>query len=232
MDRDSFVLECSKIGVLVTDRELDLLDRYYSLLVEWNEKINLTAITDKKDVYLKHFYDSLCLVRVIDLNSVSSLCDIGTGAGFPGIVLKIFYPHLKLTLMDALNKRINFLKEVCSCLELSDVHFIHGRAEEYGRDNRELFDVVTPRAVASMPMLLEYSIPMVKKGKYFIALKGDEDISKVFNALKVLKCDILEECRFNLPIEESVRTIIKVVKNDETPLKYPRRFAEMKKKPL
>lgn len=232
MDRELFILEANKLNINLSDKMLNQLEKYYELLVEWNEKINLTAITDKNEVYLKHFYDSLTLCKVIDLNEIDSLCDIGTGAGFPGIVLKICFPHLKLTLVDALNKRINFLKLVCGELGLTNVECIHARAEEYAIKNREKFDVVTARAVAALPVLLEYSIPLVKNSKYFIALKGTEDINESKNALKILNCKILQEEKFLLPIEKSNRTIIKVQKLGNTSGKYPRRFSEIKKKPL
>lgn len=232
MDRQLFIDEVKKLNIDLTENMLEQLNRYYELLVEWNEKINLTAITEENEVYLKHFYDSLTLCKVIDLNAEESLCDIGTGAGFPGIVLKICFPHLKLTLVDALNKRINFLKLVCDDLGLSDVECVHARAEEYALKNRDLFDVVTARAVAPLNILLEYSIPLVKKSKYFIALKGNENIDESKNALKVLNCKVLMEERFLLPIEGSNRTIIKIEKLQNTSGKYPRRFAEIKKKPL
>jgi len=232
MDRETFILEVKKLNIELTDDMLDKLEKYYELLVEWNEKINLTAITDKSDVYLKHFYDSLTLCKVINLNEVDNLCDIGTGAGFPGIVLKICFPHLKITLIDALNKRINFLKIVCENLGLIDVEFIHTRAEEYAIKNRDIFDVVTARAVAPLNILLEYCIPLVKKGKYFIALKGNENISESNNALVTLNSKVLIEEKFLLPIEGSVRTIIKVEKLGNTAGKYPRKFSEIKKKPL
>ena len=232
MDRELFISEVKKLNIDLTEVMLKQLDKYYQLLVEWNEKINLTAITEEKDVYLKHFYDSLTLCKVIDLNDEDSLCDIGTGAGFPGIVLKICFPHLKLTLVDALNKRINFLQLVCNELNLDNVVCVHARAEEYALKNRDLFDVVTARAVAPLNILLEYSIPLVKKSKYFIALKGNEDINESSNALKVLNCKIVDENKFLLPLENSNRTIIKIKKTGNIPGKYPRRFAEIKKKPL
>ncbi len=232
MDREIFISEVKRLNIDLTEEMLQQLEKYYELLVEWNEKINLTAITDKNDVYLKHFYDSLTLCKIIDLNDVDSLCDIGTGAGFPGIVLKICFPHLKLTLVDALNKRINFLKLVCDDLGLSDVECIHARAEEYALKNRDLFDVVTARAVAPLNILLEYSIPLVKKNKYFIALKGNEEVSESKNALKVLNCKVVDENKFLLPLENSNRTIIKIQKLGNISGKYPRRFAEIKKKPL
>lgn len=200
--------------------------------MEWNEKINLTAITEREEVYLKHFYDSLTLVKVVNLKEIESFCDIGTGAGFPGIVIKIFYPHIKLTLVDALNKRINFLDIVVKTLKLENVTLVHARAEEYALKNREKFDIVTARAVAPLNILLEYSLPLVKVNKYFIAMKGNEDITQSKNALEILKGKIVKKCEFLLPIENSQRTIIEIEKTAITPEKYPRRYAEIKKRPL
>ena len=219
------------LGIEVTPIALERLDKYYELLIEWNEKINLTAITLKKQVYLKHFYDSLTLVKCLNLNSDISLCDLGTGAGFPGVVLKIFFPDLKLTLVDALNKRIKFLSDVVSKLGLKDVCLVHARAEEFALKNRDCFDVVTARAVASLPILLEYSLPMVKLHGYFIAMKGDKE-EDAFNALSILGGEIVQTEKFILPYEESKRMIIKVKKIKNSPTKYPRKFSEIKKKPL
>ena len=154
MNIDDFINRIKKLDVLVDENKLSLLEKYYKLLVEWNEKINLTAITDKNDVYLKHFYDSLTICKVIDLSVEDSFCDIGTRAGFPGIVIKIFFPHLKMTLIDSLNKRIKFLDFVCDELGLNDVTLVHGRAEEFARKNRDSFDIVTARAVSSFNVLL------------------------------------------------------------------------------
>ena len=232
MNIDEFKLEVSKLGINVTSLELDKLEKYYNLLIEWNEKINLTAITDIKDVYLKHFYDSLTLVKVIDLENVSSLCDLGTGAGFPGIILKIFFPNLKLTLVDSLNKRIKFLEVLVNELSLENVILIHGRAEEYGKKNRECFDVVTARALSSFPILLEYSASLLKKGGHLIAMRGLNDSKDGENAMKILNLKINNVIEFELPIEKSKRTLIDVVKLDKTSLKYPRRYAEIKKKSL
>ena len=232
MNIDEFKLEVSKLGINVTSLELDKLEKYYNLLIEWNEKINLTAITDIKDVYLKHFYDSLTLVKVIDLENVSSLCDLGTGAGFPGIILKIFFPNLKLTLVDSLNKRIKFLEVLVNELSLENVILIHGRAEEYGKKNRECFDVVTARALSSFPILLEYSASLLKKGGHLIAMRGLNDSKDGKNAMKILNLKINNVIEFELPIEKSKRTLIDVVKLDKTSLKYPRRYAEIKKKSL
>ena len=232
MNIDEFKIEVEKLGVDVSLEKLDLLEKYFILLTEWNKKINLTAITDKKDVYLKHFYDSLTICKVIDLNKENSFCDIGTGAGFPGIVIKIFFPHLKMTLIDSLNKRINFLGVVCEELNLKDVSLIHGRAEEFARENRDMFDVVTARAVSSFNVLLEYSIPIVKTNKYFIAMRGNDDSESGVNALKVLNSKVLKKECFNLPYENSARCVILVKKMGIVSLKYPRKFSEIKKNSL
>jgi len=232
MDLKQFMLEVNKLGIEIDEEKLQKLEKYYDLLISYNEKMNLTAITDKKEVYLKHFYDSLTLLKVIDLNNEESLCDVGTGAGFPGIVLKIFYPHINLTLVDSLNKRINFLNDVVSNLKLNNVICVHARAEEYAKVNREKFDIVTARAVASLNVLLEYCIPMVKKNKYFIAMKGHENINIYEKSLNILDSKIVNVNEFLLPIEDSQRTIIKIEKLNYTNKKYPRKFAEIKKKPL
>ena len=155
------------------------MEEYYNLLVEWNEKINLTRITLKDDVYLKHFYDSATIVKVIDLNKINNFCDFGTGAGFPGIVIKILFPSLNVTLVDSLNKRINFLNIVIEKLKLEKIVAIHSRIEDFARTHREKFDLVTARAVASLPVLLEYATGIIKKDKYFIAMKASIDENKV-----------------------------------------------------
>lgn len=232
MEINDFILYCGKLGIDLSDEQLDLLNRYYELLISWNEKINLTSITLKKDVYLKHFYDSLTICRVIDLTDVSTLCDVGTGAGFPGLVLKIVFPHLHVTLLDSLNKRVKFLNEVISSLSLSNIEVICVRAEEYALVNREVFDVVCARAVAKTQILLEYSIPMVKVNKYFIAYKGFSDVDLVSNALSKLDCSIDKLDEFELPFNSGKRCLIVFKKNFKTNNKYPRRFDKIKKNPL
>ncbi len=232
MNIDEFKLEVNKLGINVTSLEFDKLEKYYDLLVEWNEKINLTAITLKKDVYLKHFYDSLTINKIIDLSEIDTLCDLGTGAGFPGIVLKIFFPQLKLTLVDALNKRIKFLEIVVNELSLDNVALVHARAEEYGKENRECFDVVTARALSSFPILLEYGIPLLKINGHLIAMRGLNDSDEGINALNVLNSKINKIIEFKLPYENSQRTLIDVVKLDKTSMKYPRKFVEIKKNNL
>ena len=234
MNLEIFKKELEKLNINVNNTQLKQLDDYYNLLIEWNNKINLTAITDKDQVYLKHFYDSLTITKSIDLNEIDSLCDIGTGAGFPGMVIKILFPNINVTLVDSLNKRIEFLKIVKERLKLNKLEIYHDRAEEFAHNNIEKFDVVTARAVANLSTLLEYSIPMVKINKYFIALKSnvDEEIINSKNALEKLNSKIDEKIEFLLPIENSKRTILKIKKNGKTNNKYPRKYKEIKEKPL
>lgn len=232
MNLDEFVFEVEKLGINLDDEKLSLFKKYYQLLIEWNNKFNLTSITEKKDVYLKHFYDSLTVCKVIDFNKVNSLCDIGTGAGFPGVVLKIVFPNIKLTLVDSLNKRIKFLSVVVSELKLKNVNLFHTRAEEFARQMTEKYDVVIARAVSSFNILLEYSIPIVKKDKYFISMRGVDDSYTGENALNILNSKIVKKECFTLPFENSSRTIILVQKFGITNNKYPRRFSEIKKHPL
>ena len=233
MTISNFIEELKNIGIEIDDTKLNQLEKYYELLVEWNEKMNLTGITKKEDVYLKHFYDSLTLVKIINLKEVETLCDIGTGAGFPGLVLKIVFPQLKITLVDSLNKRINFLNEVIKELNLTGIETISSRIEEYGIRNREVYDVVVARAVASLPMLLEYAIPLVKVNGYFIAMKGtNEELELIKNVYGKLNISLEEEITFILPYENSNRALIKFRKMDVTNKKYPRKFVEIRNKPL
>ena len=234
MTENNFEQELNKLGIKVTIEQSNQFSRYYELLIEWNEKINLTSIIEKKDVYLKHFYDSATIVKVIDLKKEKSLCDIGTGAGFPGIVLKILFPNLKVTLIDALEKRIKFLDVVIKELDLKEIDTVHARSEEYGVTNRELYDVVTARAVASLPVLMEYCVPLVKTGKYFIPMKANisQEIILSENAIKQLNLKNIKKEEFFLPYENSNRTIILYLKEKETSKNYPRKNSDIKKKPL
>lgn len=233
MNKEIFIKELTKLNINLTDEQLNNLEKYYQILVTENAKYNLTAITEKEDVYLKHFYDSLTITKIIDLTT-QSLCDIGTGAGFPGLVLKIAYPNLKVTLVDATEKKCNFLKQVIKDLNLKDIEVVNERAEIYSKTVREQYNIVTSRAVAPLAHLLEYSIPLVKVDGYYIAMKSD--ISKEIIDIKTYekKLDIIEEQRviFNLPIENSLRTLIKYQKKAKTNSKYPRRYNEIKKKTL
>lgn len=234
MNQNKFIEELKKLSIEISEEQLNQLNKYYELLVSWNEKMNLTGIIEKDAVFLKHFYDSLTIVKVTNLNNVNSLCDVGTGAGFPGLVLKIIFPSLKVTLIDSLNKRINFLNKVIETLNLKDIETIHARAEEYGINNREKYDLVTARAVASLNILMEYTIPLVKEKGYFIAMKAnvETEIEQSKNALLKLDCHIEQIEKFNLPMENSNRTIIKIIKNSKTNKIFPRKYNEIKKKPL
>ena len=233
MTEKELIEELKKINISLNDIQLNQLNRYYEMLVEWNEKINLTAITKKEEVYLKHFYDSLTLNKIIDLNYEYTLCDMGSGAGFPGIVLKIAFPKLKITLVDSLNKRINFLNEVIKELNLNDIEAVHARVEEYSKENIEKYDLVTARAVAHLSILLEYGIPMLKIDGKFIAMKGNNsEIEESKNALNLLNSKIVEHEEFNLPIENSKRNIILIEKLQKTSGKYPRKYSEIKKQRL
>ena len=234
MNPSRFKEELRLLRIDLTTKQETQLNRYYELLVEWNERMNLTGITEKNQVYLKHFYDSATLKKVIDLNQVTTLCDVGTGAGFPGLVLKILFPKLKVTLVDSLQKRIHFLDQVIQELELVDIQTVHARAEEFAKEHVEEYDVVTARAVATLPILLEYCMPMVKKEGYFIPMKANakEELEQSIHALQVLHGNVEEVQEFSLPIEESHRTLVKIKKEKSCPLKYPRKYSEMKKRPL
>ncbi len=233
MEINEFILELKKINIEITKDQLNKLEQYYQLVIEKNMVMNLTGITEKKDFYLKHFYDSLTINKIIDLNNIETLCDIGSGAGFPGIVIKILFPKIKVTLIDSLNKRILFLNEVINKLDLKEIETICMRAEEYAKENEEKYDLVTARAVASLNILLECSIKLVKKNKYFIAMKGTNkeeiNIKKIENELKIIK---EKEINFFLPNENSERKLIEFKKIDKTPKKYPRTYSEIKSKPL
>lgn len=231
MNRETLKKELQKIGIQLTDNQEKQLEKYYELLIQTNNYTNLTRITEKEAVYLKHFYDSLTITKVIDLTQNLSLIDIGTGAGFPGLVLKIVYPNLKVTLLDSLNKRIDFLNKVIKELNLKDIKTVHSRIEDY---KEEQFDIVTSRAVAKTNMLLELSCKLPKVNGYFIFLKGniEEELKESENAQKLLNIKLIQKEEFLLPIENSKRTIIKLQKTEEINNKYPRNFTQIKQKPL
>lgn len=231
MKIEEFIIEVEKLGIDLTEEQLKKLEHFYELLISWNEKMNLTRITEKEEVYLKHFYDSLTLTKVVDLKDVETLCDVGSGAGFPGIVLKIVFPNLKITLIDSLQKRVNYLNAISKELELKDIVAIHTRCEDYAKINREKFDIVTARAVANLKVLSELCIPMVKVNGYFIAMKAnvEDEIKESKNILNELSSKIEEVNEFNLPKEESKRTLIKIKKIKETNKKYPRSIDKIRK---
>lgn len=231
MNKEQFKEELKKLNIELTKKQEQQLEKYYELLIEENKKTNLTRITQKDEVYLKHFYDSLTITKVIDLNQNLSLIDIGTGAGFPGLVLKIVFPNLKITLLDSLNKRIDFLNKVIKELNLKNIKTVNSRIEDY---QKETFDIVTSRAVAKTNILLELSCKLPKTNGYFIFLKAniEEELKESQNAIKELNLTIEKKEIFNLPIENSQRTILKIKKISPIPTKYPRNFAKIKKKPL
>ena len=233
MNQSRFIKEVESLGLIITQEKLDKLEKYYELLIEYNKVMNLTGITKKEEVYFKHFYDSLTISKIVNLDKENNLCDLGSGAGFPGIVLKIFYPNLNIVLIDSLNKRINFLNIVIKKLNLKGIVAIHTRIEDYAKENIEKFDVVTARAVAPLNILLELGINLVKLNKFFIAMKGNINNEPNFNnAVEKLSCKIISTLEFNLPVEESNRTLIKILKEKSTNKIFPRKFREIKKKPL
>ena len=210
MNKEEFLKELERINIIPTNDQLEQLEKFYRLLIEWNEKINLTRITEKEDVYLKHYYDSLTITKVIDLNQIETLCDVGTGAGFPGIVLKIMYPNLKVTLIDSLQKRVNYLNEIIKELKLENIEVIHTRGEDY----KESFDLVTSRAVANIEKLVNYTMHLVSKNGIFVAMKGniEEELTEEVKKKLSQKYQIIKTEEFVLPKENSKRCLV-VMKN-------------------
>ncbi len=212
MNKNEFIKSLRELNIEITAEKLDLLDKYYKELVEYNSHTNLTAITKEEDVYLKHFYDSLTITKAIDLKTIDNLLDIGSGAGFPGLVLKIFYPHLKITLLDSNNKKTTFLSYITEKLNLENVTVIHDRVENYAKDNLNKFDIVTSRAVANLRVITELSLPLVKVNGYFIAMKGNvaEELKDAEKTILSLSSKIEKIIYFNLYQETGQRNIIKM----------------------
>lgn len=233
MNREEFIRETEKLGLSLDDNVLSKLEDYYHILTQENNKYNLTRITSMEDVYLKHFYDSLTIVKVVDIES-QSICDLGSGAGFPGLVLAICFPNAKITLIESNNKKCHFLNTVKDYLLLNNVMVINDRAEEYAKVNREIFDIVTARAVAPLKHLLEYGIPLVKVGGHFIAMKSsvEEEVKNITNYYRKLDIKIMNKMAFNLPNENSLRTLLQYQKLNITDSKYPRRYSEIKKRDI
>ncbi|NGM81938.1 16S rRNA (guanine(527)-N(7))-methyltransferase RsmG [Paenibacillus sp. 7124] len=234
--QEQFVRRLEERGIVLS-QQLDQFESYYRELVSWNEKMNLTGITEREQVYTKHFYDSLSLAFFVDMQAVERMADIGSGAGFPGIPLKIAFPQLKLTIVDSLSKRISFLKHVCDELKLEGVELIHGRAEDIARQtsHRDSYDLVTARAVARMALLNEFCLPFVRKDGIFAAMKGSdpaEELSEAKFSLKELRGQLEKVEPFSLPIEDSARHIIFIRKTGATPAKYPRKAGIPAKTPL
>jgi len=233
MNREEFIREINTLGIDLNDKILSNLEEYYNILKEENQKYNLTRIIEKEDVYLKHFYDSLTISKIIDIKN-QRICDLGSGAGFPGLVLAICYPESNLTLIESNGKKCYFLNIVKDKLELNNVTVINTRVEEYAKENREIYDIVTARAVAPLKHLLEYGVPLVKVNGSFVAMKSniEEEIKNIGNYYEKLDIKLEEKKEFYLPKEDSLRTLIKYRKNTKTNKKYPRRYSEIIKKDI
>ena len=232
-----FETKLSALGITLTEEQKQQFDKFYELLVEWNKVMNLTGITEYEEVNEKHFVDSVSLVKAIDINKVETVIDIGTGAGFPGIPLKIAFPHLKVVLLDSLNKRINFLNTVIDELGLKDISTIHGRAEDFAKkqEYREQFDLCVSRAVANLSTLSEYCIPYINKGGMFVPYKSgeiDQEVEQAKKAVHILGGKLEEVVKFQLPGTEIGRSFVKIKKIQNTAKKYPRKAGLPSKEPL
>ncbi|OEK68648.1 16S rRNA (guanine(527)-N(7))-methyltransferase RsmG [Staphylococcus equorum] len=228
--------QLSTQGIELSEEQQRQFQTYYQMLVEWNEKINLTSITEEHEVYLKHFYDSIAPSFYTDLTKELTICDVGAGAGFPSIPLKIIFPNLKVIIVDSLNKRINFLNQLAEALDLENVNFVHDRAETFGKGvYRESYDIVTARAVARLSVLSELCLPLVKKGGQFIALKsskGEEELEEARFGLGILGGKVRETISYELPEEAGERQMMIIDKRSQTPKKYPRKPGTPNKSPL
>ena len=230
MNKKEFIEYCKNNNIELTDKQIKRFELYKDLLIEWNDKFNLTTIIKEEDIYLKHFYDSILLSKYYDLNN-KSICDIGTGAGFPGMVLAILYSNSNITLIESSQKKVTFLNEVKKQLELTNVEIINQRAEDYGKTNRELYDIVTCRAVSALKIILELSVSLLKVNGLFIPMKSsvEEELKDAENQIDLLGYNLINKYDYTLPIEESKRTILIFKKNKKTDLKYPRNYNIIKK---
>lgn len=232
-----FEEKLNALGITLTEKQYQQFDRYFELLVEWNKVMNLTGITEYEEVNEKHFVDSLSIVKVLDMKNVNHVIDIGTGAGFPGIPLKIAFPHLKITLLDSLNKRIKYLNTVIEELELEDIQTIHGRAEDFARQSeyREQYDLAVSRAVANLSTLSELCIPYVKVDGLFIPYKSgdiEDEVKEAQTAIKVLGASQKEVVKFTLPGSDINRSFVKIKKIKNTGKKFPRKAGLPGKEPI
>lgn len=237
MNIEQFQQLLKEKGIELSPSQLGQFETYYELLVEWNEKMNLTAITEKEEVYLKHFYDSISAAFYFDLTKPYTLCDVGAGAGFPSIPLKICFPQLHVSIVDSLNKRISFLEHLAESLKLDNVSFYHDRAETFGQkpEHRGAYDIVMARAVARMSVLSELCLPLVKENGTFIAMKASstkEEMDAGKKAITTLGGRVDEIHHFLLPMENSERNIITIKKTKPTPKKYPRKPGTPNKMPI
>jgi 16S rRNA (guanine527-N7)-methyltransferase len=231
MNKEKFINELKKLNINITEKQIKHFETYKNLLQEYNQKFNLTSITEEEAIYLKHFYDSLCITKAIDLNSITTLLDIGTGAGFPGIPIAIIFNNIKITLVESNAKKCGFLNIIREKLNLKNVEIINERAEDYTKNNREKFDIVTSRAVAHLSILAELEIPALKTNGYFLPLKSniEEEIKETEKKLIELNSQIEETIEYELPIEKSKRTILKIKKLQSTKQTYPREYNKILK---
>lgn len=232
-----FRKDIEALGIDLTEKQIQQFISYYEKLVEWNEMMNLTAITEYDEVMKKHFIDSMTLIKAFDVNQSASVIDVGTGAGFPGLVLKIAFPNLKITLLDSLNKRIQFLNEVIGNLGLDGVETIHGRAEDFAKPGklREKYDLCVSRAVANLSTLSEYCLPFVKEKGLFISYKSEkvqDEMVKADKAISILGGKIEKQVEFTLPDSDIYRNLFIIRKVKKTPAKYPRKAGLPSKEPL
>lgn len=237
MDPQSFQKKLEEKGISLSSEQLQQFERYFQLLVEWNEKMNLTGIIEKNQVYEKHFYDSVTPAFYYDFLSSKTLIDVGSGAGFPGIPLKICFPHIELTILDSLKKRLSFLQEVINELRLEQVNLVHSRAEDAGQNPiyRETFDMVTARAVARLSVLSEFCLPFARVGGTFLVMKGtqsEDELKEGKKGIQVLGGKIKNMHTFTLPIERAERNIIEIKKEKKTPKIYPRKAGIPAKNPI
>ena len=238
MDIENLLVKgLSELGLTITEEQIEKFDKYYEMLIETNKVMNLTSITEYDEVIIKHFIDSLLVVNIFDINQSKKMIDVGTGAGFPGIPIKIMFPHLQITLLDSLNKRINFLQEVSKQVGIDNIEFIHGRAEDFGKleEYREKYDIATARAVAGLPILMEFCVPFVKVGGYFVCLKGPNanlELEESKAAMDVLGVEFIEKINIELPESDLNHNILVFKKVKNTPDKYPRKAGKPAKSPI
>ena len=237
MDYQILEQKLGELGIKQDQNQLERFHKFYQLLIEWNKVMNLTGITEYEDVVEKHFVDSLSIIKAIDLSGIHTVIDVGTGAGFPGIPLKIAFPHLRVVLLDSLNKRKKFLDEVISQLGLTEIRTIHGRAEEYARkeEYREQFDLCVSRAVANLSTLSEYCLPYIQVGGIFVPYKSgeiDDEVEQSKKAVRILGGNIKEVMKFELPGTDIHRSFVLIHKEQHTQKKYPRKAGIPAKEPL
>lgn len=231
MNKDTFIKEINKLGIYCTEKQIKSIELYIDLLIEWNKKFNLTSIIKVEEIYLKHFYDSLCLYKTNLIKEKIKLCDFGTGAGFPGMVIAILFNNINVTLVESNKKKCMFLLELKHKLELKNLTIINDRMEIFSKNNEELFDIVTCRAVSQLGIILELAIKSLKTNGYFLPLKGniDSEIKNIELLEKKYNCKLVNIIKYTLPFEESNRTIPIIKKQEKTNNIYPREFTKIKK---